>query len=91
MMVAGKDAATKRAPLARASDLTTRWPLVILLLFTLVGPCVARTDRHVQPRDFYTFSDTQLENVAALPPAEWRSTDERHLGKLLIPRPCESK
>nr|XP_031862985.1 uncharacterized protein CI109_001460 [Kwoniella shandongensis]KAA5530057.1 hypothetical protein CI109_001460 [Kwoniella shandongensis] len=65
--------------------------LIVLLGLSQSQPCSARTtteteEDHFRTRDFHALSNDDLRSIVELNPPEWKSVNEGHLGKLLIPR-----
>lgn len=60
---------------------------ILLLLYLSLNLAGAGSDAF-RTRDFQTLSTSHLKQIVELPPAEWKSVTEGHLGKLLIPRAC---
>lgn len=61
--------------------------VVLCSLFALASTFVQITHgRQVERRTFQELQDDELERVAKLPPAPWKSVKQGHLKELLIPR-----
>ena len=55
----------------------------------LVASCLAKNKEVNTERYIDGLEDADLRTILDLKPKPWRSVEEGHLGRLLIPRPCQ--
>lgn len=68
-----------------------RLPRVAFAFSWLILPCLAKNKEINTERYIDGLEDADLRTILDLKPEPWRSVEEGHLGRLLIPRPCRSR